>query len=144
MRRQYKERTSPVSVEKSTFLRKDPQLSQLQSAPALSVLWIDNSLNFIPYLPVDNNRAEEYPGGSSASEILSFLDESLSTLLKQKYHIFWSHVIFDPSLQKCLDTYLRFSRRSYDGGSSLSPIELSVFKKILKGIYITPNNPTDC
>jgi hypothetical protein len=89
--------------------------------------------------------AEERLAGSQA--VLEVLDADLSRLLRQKYHMFWSHVIFDPRLLRLIDSFLRYARRAFDGnggdaGSSpaLDPQStyFSVFVKVFKGNILLP------
>ena len=77
--------------------------------------------------------------GSQA--VLEVLDADLSRLLRQKYHVFWSHVIFDPRLLRLIDSFLRYARRAFDGSSPvLDPQStyFSVFAKVFKGNTLLP------
>lgn len=40
-------------------------------------------------------------------------------LLQQKYHLFWSQVIFDDTLHGFIDSYLQHAPRDHDGSSSI-------------------------
>jgi hypothetical protein len=72
--------------------------------------------------------------GSQA--VLEVLDVDLSRILRQKYHVFWSHVIFEPRLLRLIDSFLRYARRAYDGTAPALDSKstyFSVFAKIFKG-----------
>ena len=139
--KQYLERRAAgaprIPIDKDTFQKRDPVLPQLKSVPALSEEWIDHSLVFVPLLPIDSvvnaERGNDIP--TITEEILQTLDEGLSALLSQRYHIFWSHILFHPPALRCVDTYLRYSKRNYDGGIPTSPssLDFTVFVKVLKG-----------
>lgn len=61
---------------------------------------------FVPFLPKDNNIEDK-----TSKEVTDMLIESFSFLLKQEYHVFWSHLVFDRSIWKTIDTYLRYKTR---------------------------------
>ena len=42
------------------------------------------------------------------------LNEKLEKLLRSKFHVFWSQVIFDQSVSRFVDSYLRFCLRAHD------------------------------
>ncbi len=73
--------------------------------------------------------------------MLEVLDADLSRLLRQKYHVFWSHVIFDPRLLRLIDSFLRYARRAFDGSSPVLDSQstyFSVFAKVFKGNTLLP------
>ncbi|KAM3611152.1 uncharacterized protein V6R79_014332 [Siganus canaliculatus] len=67
---------------------------------------------FVPYKPP--------PEGSSPAEVEQFLEiakfitEDLEWLLAQSHDKFWCQVVFDESLQRCLDSYLHHAPRGLD------------------------------
>jgi hypothetical protein len=85
--------------------------NQLEKIPDIDKYWLDKSLEFLPFLPQDNDRLSE------DDELILLINMDLSALLKMKYNQFWSHVVHSQSFQKFLDTFLRFHRRPYDFSS---------------------------
>ncbi|XP_012675795.2 activating signal cointegrator 1 complex subunit 2 [Clupea harengus] len=73
---------------------------------------------FLPYKPPpeDNSSAqiEEY------LEQAQFISEDLDWLLSLPHDKFWCQVVFDESLQRCLDSYLRYAPRTLDTAQPVS------------------------
>eukprot|EP01087_Luapelamoeba_hula_P008817 TRINITY_DN2234_c0_g1_i1.p1 TRINITY_DN2234_c0_g1~~TRINITY_DN2234_c0_g1_i1.p1 ORF type:complete len:880 (+),score=254.59 TRINITY_DN2234_c0_g1_i1:187-2640(+) len=130
-----------VGVEKSTSVRRNTTLNSLETLPDLSAEWLTDSLvAFVPFLPTDNHT-DTAPGAVPSSEdsstgAIATLDADVSALLQMKYHLFWSHVIFDTAFHKFLDSYLRYCARSYDDNASFYVVRDSphavLHRKILK------------
>lgn len=59
-------------------------------------------------------------------ERMEFLEEDLHWLLHLPAHRFWSQVIYDESLQKCLESYLCYAPRYHDISDSLVTEEMTV------------------
>ncbi|KAK3587712.1 hypothetical protein CHS0354_042502 [Potamilus streckersoni] len=83
-----------------------------ETFPALHPRWIEK-IQFVSYLATpadsgDRGQVEEW------SERLKFIEDDLHWLLQQPYDKFWCQVVFDETLHKLLDTYLRYAPRSYD------------------------------
>eukprot|EP00418_Pyrodinium_bahamense_P008104 CAMPEP_0179104658 /NCGR_PEP_ID=MMETSP0796-20121207/48563_1 /TAXON_ID=73915 /ORGANISM="Pyrodinium bahamense, Strain pbaha01" /LENGTH=723 /DNA_ID=CAMNT_0020802615 /DNA_START=44 /DNA_END=2211 /DNA_ORIENTATION=- len=76
-----------------------------------------SDLGMLPFMPDDNVGPVEVPEGVDVHERLEYLQmlsEQLQQVLKMRFHVFWSQVIYDPQLRRCLDSYLRFSLRAHD------------------------------
>ncbi|XP_051829044.1 activating signal cointegrator 1 complex subunit 2 [Antechinus flavipes] len=90
---------------------KDPKTGKLRAVPALHP---DQKADrcFVLYKPppADNSPAQvdEY------LERAAFIADDLDWLLALPHNKFWCQVIFDESLQKCLDSYLRYTPRKFD------------------------------
>ncbi|XP_033641467.1 activating signal cointegrator 1 complex subunit 2-like isoform X2 [Asterias rubens] len=103
--------------------------------PALDLYWKEK-VDFLTYeSPLEDlsdlASLEEWTGR------LEFIIEDLSWLLKLPHHKFWSQVMFDPSLQRCLDSYLRNAPRPYDPVTSL-PVDLAARHRTLhKQVFMT-------
>uniref|UniRef100_A0A8C7Y7K3 Activating signal cointegrator 1 complex subunit 2 n=1 Tax=Oryzias sinensis TaxID=183150 RepID=A0A8C7Y7K3_9TELE len=82
-------------------------------------------------------------GGSSAEveeflELARFLVEDLEWLLSLPHDRFWCQVVFDESLQRCLDSYLHHAPRSIDlGGAPASPTVAEVQRSLHKLVFLT-------
>ncbi|XP_060763553.1 activating signal cointegrator 1 complex subunit 2 [Neoarius graeffei] len=75
---------------------------------------------FVPYTPPpeDHSPAEV----EEFLERAQFISEDLDWLLSLTHDKFWCQVVFDESLQRCLDSYLRLAPRGIDSSClSLSP-----------------------
>lgn len=83
---------------------------QTEKIPELSPHWVDKT-GFLPFLPQDNLT-------DTTEEVVQYHNVDLSNLLKKKYYLFWSQVVYDESLQNFLDTYLRFCERPYGSFST--------------------------
>lgn len=87
--------------------------SDLEKVPDLSARWVEK-IGFLPYLPQDN--------ALDAEDVIQHHNFDISNLLKKDYKYlpilnsgfrlffdigrhFWSHMLFDDSLHKFLDTY---------------------------------------
>ncbi|CAE8711332.1 unnamed protein product, partial [Polarella glacialis] len=61
-------------------------------------------LGLIPFVPSDNVCAPEEPEDVDLNERLEFLhmfNKQLTKLLRMKFHVFWSQVIYDKTLSRC-------------------------------------------
>lgn len=109
---EYQKRHLKLSANNSFTLIKT-EMNDLKKVPDLSPFWVDKNSTFIPFLPHNNDC-----GLQDTDEVLQNLNMDVGNLLKQPYHIFWSYMIFDNSLQTFLDTYLRYRIRPYEQNSS--------------------------
>mmetsp|Transcript_88452 Transcript_88452/g.175886 ORF Transcript_88452/g.175886 Transcript_88452/m.175886 type:complete len:773 (-) Transcript_88452:105-2423(-) len=74
-------------------------------------------LGALPFMPDDNVGPVDVPEGVDVHlrlDYLRLLRDLLRRLLKMKFNVFWSQVIYDASLRRCLDSYLRFCLRAHD------------------------------
>ncbi|XP_064394350.1 activating signal cointegrator 1 complex subunit 2-like isoform X2 [Halichondria panicea] len=70
-------------------------------------------------------------------EAIQELDSDLHWLLKLPHPNFWSQVVYDSSLQKCLDSYLRNAPRSYDRPLNLPLNVKETQRNIHKRMFMT-------
>lgn len=90
---------------------------------------------FVPYKPPPED-------GCSPAEVEEFLElakfiaEDLEWLLSLPHDKFWCQVVFDESLQRCLDSYLQQAPRGLDL-STLSPAVADVQRGIHKAVFLT-------
>ncbi|XP_071945798.1 activating signal cointegrator 1 complex subunit 2-like isoform X2 [Antedon mediterranea] len=101
---------------------------------ALDAYWVDK-VDFIKFCPLsgieDQSSIEEW------ADRLAFIKDDLQRLLCQPYHKFWSQVIFDGSLQMCLDTYLSFAPRCFDNLSHVPGHYQDSLKHVHKLVFMT-------
>ncbi|EGG24634.1 ubiquitin system component Cue domain containing protein [Cavenderia fasciculata] len=96
-------------IEESYSLVKN-SLGHYEKKADLNEYWLTkHSIKFMPFLPLDNSNVDNVQG----DEVLLFHNNDLSQLLKTKYHVFWSHVVYNPSLLEFVDSFLRYINRSY-------------------------------
>ncbi|KAM4746080.1 activating signal cointegrator 1 complex subunit 2 isoform 1-T2 [Anableps anableps] len=91
---------------------------------------------FVPYKPP--------PGDGSPAEVEEFLEqarfiaEDLEWLLALPHDKFWCQVVFDESLQRCLDSYLRQAPRGLDLSTlPPSPAVADVQRAVHKAVFLT-------
>ncbi|KAM7391117.1 hypothetical protein PAMP_021833 [Pampus punctatissimus] len=91
---------------------------------------------FVPYKPL--------PEGSSPAEVEEFLEhakfitEDLDWLLTLPHDRFWCQVVFDESLQRCLDSYLHHAPRGLDlAALPSSPAVAETQRSIHRAVFLT-------
>ncbi|XP_068096516.1 activating signal cointegrator 1 complex subunit 2 [Hyperolius riggenbachi] len=91
--------------------------------------------NFIPYTPPPE------PGPSALLEEFlertDFIIKDLQWLLSQPHDRFWCQVIFDESLQKCLESFLSNAPRKYDCRTPMQPSVQQVQDKLHRYVFLT-------
>lgn len=82
-----------------------------ESVPALDPRWM-STIQFVCYQapPIDLSDNGQYV---EWLERLTFIEQDLHWLLQQTHSKFWCQVIFDETLHRCIDSYLRYAPRSY-------------------------------
>lgn len=91
---------------------------------------------FVPYKapPEDGSAAEV----EEFLEHAKFITEDLEWLLSLPHDKFWCQVVFDESLQRCLDSYLRHAPRSLDLATlPASPAVANMQRTIHKAVFLT-------
>ncbi|XP_062273434.1 activating signal cointegrator 1 complex subunit 2 [Scomber scombrus] len=91
---------------------------------------------FVPYkpLPEDSSaaKAEEF------LENTRFITEDLEWLLALPHDKFWCQVVFDESLQRCLDSYLHHAPRGLDiGALPSSPAVAEMQRSVHRMVFLT-------
>ncbi|XP_053180919.1 activating signal cointegrator 1 complex subunit 2 [Scomber japonicus] len=91
---------------------------------------------FVPYKPL--------PEDSSAAKVEEFLEntrfitEDLEWLLALPHDKFWCQVVFDESLQRCLDSYLHHAPRGLDiAASPSSPAVAEMQRSVHRMVFLT-------
>jgi activating signal cointegrator complex subunit 2 len=72
--------------------------------------------NSVCHVPCPSKRCPKDASLDSADyqewiERISFIEEDLHSLLALSHHKFWCQAIFDETLQKSLESYLRYAPR---------------------------------
>ncbi|XP_020793979.1 LOW QUALITY PROTEIN: activating signal cointegrator 1 complex subunit 2 [Boleophthalmus pectinirostris] len=106
-----------------------------RTLPALHPKRIAERL-FLPYTPP--------PTEGSVAELEQFLEqarfitEDLEWLLALSHDLFWCQVVFDESLQRCLDSYLQLAPRGSDvPGLPSSPALAEVQSALHRAVFMT-------
>ncbi|KAM7144595.1 activating signal cointegrator 1 complex subunit 2 isoform 4-T5 [Macrochelys suwanniensis] len=112
----------------------DPKTGKLRTLPALHPeMKADRS--FVLYKPPPKVRdpalVEEF------LERAKFIADDLNWLLALPHDKFWCQVIFDETLQKCLDSYLCHAPRKFDASLDF-PLEVNDIQKCLhRSVFLT-------
>ncbi|XP_007490584.2 activating signal cointegrator 1 complex subunit 2 isoform X1 [Monodelphis domestica] len=123
-----------LPLDELQIMEKDPQTGKLRTVPALHP---DQKADrcFVIYKapPVDNCAAgvEEY------LERAAFIADDLDWLLALPHDKFWCQVIFDETLQKCLDSYLRYAPRKFDELSAPPSAVSDMQKRLHRSVFLT-------
>lgn len=110
---------------KTGKLRTSPALHPEQKADRYFVLYKPPPKDNIPAL------VEEY------LERATFVANDLDWLLALPHDKFWCQVIFDETLQKCLDSYLRCVPRKFDEWVAPAPEVVDMQKRLHRSVFLT-------
>ncbi|KAF6277639.1 activating signal cointegrator 1 complex subunit 2 [Rhinolophus ferrumequinum] len=110
---------------KTGKLRTSPALHPEQKADRYFVLYKPPPKDNIPAL------VEEY------LERATFVANDLDWLLALPHDRFWCQVIFDETLQKCLDSYLHYVPRKFDEWVAPSPEVVDMQKRLHRSVFLT-------
>ncbi|XP_030316472.1 activating signal cointegrator 1 complex subunit 2 isoform X2 [Calypte anna] len=104
-------RMSALPLDKLQLTEKDPKTGKLRTLPELRPE-IKADRCFVLYRPPPSVRdpalVEEF------LERAQFIADDLNWLLALPHEKFWCQVVFDETLQKCLDSYLHHAPRKFD------------------------------
>ena len=121
-------------------VREDKKEKVVKKVAKINKYWYKNKrFLFVPYLPSDNDLKSE-----NGKETVEILNESLSELLKQEYHVFWSMVVNERSLWKSMETYLRFKSRAFEPAWEMKEKEphSELFERVFK-TYVRMATPRE-
>uniref|UniRef100_A0A667WQ13 Activating signal cointegrator 1 complex subunit 2 n=1 Tax=Myripristis murdjan TaxID=586833 RepID=A0A667WQ13_9TELE len=91
---------------------------------------------FVPYKPLPNDSSP--PQVEEFLEHAKFMAEDLEWLLALPHDKFWCQVVFDESLQKCLDSYLCHAPRGLDPASlPSSPAVADMQRTLHRAVFMT-------
>ncbi|XP_029475339.1 activating signal cointegrator 1 complex subunit 2 isoform X2 [Rhinatrema bivittatum] len=113
---------------------KDPATGKLRTLPALHP---DKKVEryFVLYKPPPKAcipaLVEEY------LERAQFIQDDLDWLLALPYDTFWCQVIFDETLQKCLDSYLCYAPRRFDELVDAPPAVVRMQEHLQRSVFLT-------
>ncbi|XP_009582336.1 PREDICTED: activating signal cointegrator 1 complex subunit 2, partial [Fulmarus glacialis] len=100
-----------LPLDELQLTERDPKTGKLRTLPALHPE-IKADRSFVLYRPPpvvrDPALVEEF------LERAKFIADDLNWLLALPHDKFWCQVIFDETLQKCLDSYLHYAPRKFD------------------------------
>lgn len=123
-----------LPLDQLQITHKDPKTGKLRTSPALHPEQKADRY-FVLYKPPpkDNIPAlvEEY------LERATFVANDLDWLLALPHAKFWCQVIFDESLQKCLDSYLHHVPRKYDEWVAPAPEVADMQKRLHRSVFLT-------
>ncbi|XP_021112838.1 activating signal cointegrator 1 complex subunit 2 isoform X3 [Heterocephalus glaber] len=123
-----------LPLDQLQITHKDPKTGKQRTSPALHPEQKADRY-FVLYKPPpkDNIPAlvEEY------LERATFVANDLDWLLALPHDKFWCQVIFDETLQKCLDSYLHYVPRKFDKWVALTPEVAEMQKHLHRSVFLT-------
>ncbi|XP_027761520.1 activating signal cointegrator 1 complex subunit 2 isoform X2 [Empidonax traillii] len=123
-----------LPLDELQLTERDPKTGKLRTLPALHPE-IKADRGFVLYKPPpavrDPALLEEF------LERAKFIADDLNWLLALPHDKFWCQVIFDETLQKCLDSYLCRAPRRFDGLWHCQPEVEDVQKSLHRSVFLT-------
>ncbi|XP_052652838.1 activating signal cointegrator 1 complex subunit 2 isoform X4 [Harpia harpyja] len=123
-----------LPLDKLQLTERDPKTGKLRTLPALHPE-IKADRSFVLYRPPpvvrDPALVEEF------LERAKFIADDLNWLLALPHDKFWCQVIFDETLQKCLDSYLRYAPRKFDALLDCHPEVNDMQKCLHRSVFLT-------
>ncbi|XP_039628205.1 activating signal cointegrator 1 complex subunit 2 isoform X2 [Polypterus senegalus] len=125
---------SNVPLDELQVTERDPRTGKEISQPALHPNRCEDRC-FVLYKPPSQDGSpadvEEY------LELAQFIAEDLDWVLSLPHDKFWCQVVFDESLQKCLESYLRLAPRGFDSDMTTSPAVSDMQKHLHRSVFFT-------
>ncbi|KAL2298641.1 hypothetical protein Nmel_015646 [Mimus melanotis] len=123
-----------LPLDELQLTERDPKTGKLRTLPALHPE-IKADRSFVLYKPPpairDPALVEEF------LERAKFIADDLNWLLALPHDKFWCQVIFDETLQKCLDSYLRSAPRKFDALWDCHPEVNELQKSLHRSVFLT-------
>ncbi|XP_019394837.1 PREDICTED: activating signal cointegrator 1 complex subunit 2 isoform X2 [Crocodylus porosus] len=123
-----------LPLDELQLTEKDSKTGKLRTFPALHPK-MKADLFFVLYKPPPNIRnhalVEEF------LERAKFIADDLDWLLALPHDKFWCQVIFDETLQKCLDSYLCYVPRKFDALLDFHPEVNDMQKRLHRCVFLT-------
>nr|XP_056715575.1 activating signal cointegrator 1 complex subunit 2 [Euleptes europaea] len=123
-----------LPLDELQFTEKDLLTGKLKTLPALHPEK-KTERSFVLYKPPPKARdpalLEEF------LERAKFIADDLDWLLALPHDKFWCQVVFDETLQKCLDSYLRHAPRKFDTVVDLPPEVNDLTKHLHRNVFLT-------
>ncbi|XP_077163359.1 activating signal cointegrator 1 complex subunit 2 isoform X1 [Paroedura picta] len=123
-----------LPLDEIQLTEKDLLTGKLKTLPALHPEK-KTERSFVLYKPPPKARdpalLEEF------LERAKFIADDLDWLLALPHDKFWCQVVFDETLQKCLDSYLRHAPRKYDKGEDRPPEVNDLMKHLHRNVFLT-------
>ncbi|XP_075625283.1 activating signal cointegrator 1 complex subunit 2 [Balearica regulorum gibbericeps] len=123
-----------LPLDELQLTERDPKTGKLRTLPALRPE-IKADRSFVLYRPPpvvrDPALVEEF------LERAKFIADDLNWLLALPHDRFWCQVIFDETLQKCLDSYLCNAPRKFDALLDCHPEVNDMQKRLHRSVFLT-------
>ncbi|XP_068017938.1 activating signal cointegrator 1 complex subunit 2 isoform X1 [Melanerpes formicivorus] len=123
-----------LPLDELQLTERDPRTGKLRTLPALHPA-IKADRSFVLYRPPPASRepalVEEF------LERAKFIADDLSWLLALPHEKFWCQVIFDETLQKCLDSYLCHAPRKFDASLGWQPEVEEMQSCLHRSVFLT-------
>ncbi|XP_009074623.1 PREDICTED: activating signal cointegrator 1 complex subunit 2 [Acanthisitta chloris] len=123
-----------LPLDELQLTERDPKTGKLRTLPALHPE-IKADRSFVLYRPPpavrDSALVEEF------LERAKFIADDLNWLLALPHDKFWCQVIFDETLQKCLDSYLHYAPRKFDALWDCHPEVNDMQRCLHRSVFLT-------
>lgn len=106
------------------------------TVPLLDKSWLTDVV-FLKYVPHPCNDSKDMAQAEleEREAMLTLVARDVKWLLQQKYHLFWSQILYDDTLAAFIDSYLQHAPRDHDGSAgilkgttSLDELEKELFR----------------
>lgn len=115
----------------------NPVTKITEEIPELDPVWVED-VEFVTYIPLPQSASNlDHAGVEEWKERMVFINEDMKWLLSLPHNRFWCQVIFDSSLQACLDSYLSYAPRKFDASSDLPPELVALTENVHKRVFMT-------
>ncbi|XP_075685878.1 activating signal cointegrator 1 complex subunit 2 [Rhinoderma darwinii] len=122
-----------LPLDELQVTHKDPRTGKISKIPALHPSRV-TARHFVVYTPPPESCApallEEF------LERVDFILKDLKWLLALPHDLFWCQVIYDESLQKCLDSFLSLAPRRYDRHIPFPPVVQHVQAQLHRHVFL--------
>jgi activating signal cointegrator complex subunit 2 len=118
--------------------RVDPHTGCKDVVPALDPSWC-KEVEFLSYVPPPPPAGEGEDSDLSVLwlEALELMDSDLRWLLLQSHQRFWCQVIYDTTLHKMLDSYLRYGPRPHEATPPITLRGREVMARVHRRVFMT-------
>uniref|UniRef100_A0A8D2JL52 Activating signal cointegrator 1 complex subunit 2 n=1 Tax=Varanus komodoensis TaxID=61221 RepID=A0A8D2JL52_VARKO len=123
-----------LPLDELQFTEKDSLTGKMKTLPALHPKK-KTERSFVLYKPPP--KAKDLALLEEFLERATFVADDLDWLLALPHDRFWCQVIFDETLQKCLDSYLRHASRKFDTVADFPPQVNDLQKRLHRSVFLT-------
>lgn len=123
-----------LPLDELQFTERDSLTGMTKTLPALHP-GKKTDRSFVPYKPPP--KAKDLALLEEFLERAKFVADDLDWLLALPHDKFWCQVIFDETLQKCLDSYLSHAPRKFDAVADFPPEVNDLQRHLHRSVFLT-------